>query len=82
MLRSFEDRFGARLLQAGPNAELRLLVERPPRTLEQALPVAAELYAFADDWFDEPHNNRSGIRAVSEIAPRLVNGPIWGFWWD
>lgn len=82
VLRSWEDRFGARLIQAGPGVELRLLVEHPPRTLAQALPVAAELFAFGDDWFDEARNNRSAIREVNEIAQRLVNSPIWGFWWD
>jgi hypothetical protein len=82
VLRSLEDRFGARLLQVGPGAEIRLLVQRPPRSLDEALPVAAELWAFSDDWFDEAGNERSGIRQVSEIAPRLVNAPLWGIWWD
>jgi Domain of unknown function (DUF4253) len=36
ILRSWEVRFGSRLLRIGPSAELRLLVERPPRTLEAA----------------------------------------------
>jgi len=41
MLRSWEDRFGARLIDVG-FADLRLLVERPPRTLEAAQRLAAE----------------------------------------
>jgi hypothetical protein len=46
VLRSFEDRFGATLLKLGPGAELRLLVERPPRTLEHATKIAAEHSVF------------------------------------
>jgi hypothetical protein len=38
--RSWEDRFGARLLWIGPRAEIRLLVDRPPRTFEAAAQVA------------------------------------------
>ena len=41
MLRSWEDRFGARLIDVG-YADLRLLVERPPRTLQAAQHIAAE----------------------------------------
>jgi hypothetical protein len=40
VLRSWEDRFGARLVDVG-YADLRLFVERPPRTLEAAQRLAA-----------------------------------------
>lgn len=36
VLRSWEDRFGAQLIQMGPDTTIKLLVERPPRTLENA----------------------------------------------
>jgi len=48
VLRSWEDRFGARLLEVG-FAEIRLLVQRPPRTIEATRAVAAEHFAFADE---------------------------------
>ena len=48
VLRSWEDRFGARLLEVG-FADIRLLVSRPPRALEAALPIAAEQVAFSDE---------------------------------
>jgi Domain of unknown function (DUF4253) len=70
------------LLQAGPSAEIRLLVERPPRTSAEALPVAAEHWAFCHGWIDEGHGERSDLSEISEIAPRVVNNPIWAFWWD
>jgi hypothetical protein len=74
VLRSWEDRFGARLLVVGFD-DIRLLVSRPPQTLEAAHPIAAEHFAFAD----EAHR---GPRRVPEIARALVNNPFWDFWWD
>jgi hypothetical protein len=55
--------------------DIRLLVSRPPQTLEAAQPVAAEQFAFSD----EAHQ---GLRRVPEIAHALVNNPFWDFWWD
>lgn len=74
VLRSWEDRFGARPIDVG-YADLRLFVERPPRSLEAAQRLAAEQVVLADDCID-------GARDVPNIAARLVNAPIWTFWWD
>jgi Domain of unknown function (DUF4253) len=74
VLRSWEDRFGARLLEVG-FAEIRLLVQRPPRTIDAARAIAAEHFAFADE------SGRAGS-TVSAIAESLVNEPFWSFWWD
>ena len=74
VLRSWEDRFGARLLEVGFD-EIRLLVSRPPQTLEAAQRIAAEHFAFAD----EAHK---GPGYVSEIARAILNNPFWDFWWD
>jgi Domain of unknown function (DUF4253) len=76
VLRSWEERFGARLLRIGSDAKLKVLVERPPRTLEAAWPIAAEHWALADECCG------SGLRDVPAIAASLVNAPIWTFWWD
>ena len=51
MLRSWEDRFGAWLSDIG-DVDLRLLVERPPRTLQAAQRLAAEQVVLADDCID------------------------------
>jgi hypothetical protein len=75
VLRSWEDRFGARLLEVG-FAAIRLLVARPPQTLRAAQQVAAEHFAFSDE------AGRTGLRGVTEIAPALVNNPFWDVWWD
>jgi len=74
VLRSWEDRFGARLLEVGFD-DIRLLVSRPPQTLAAALPIAAEHFAFADE-------AQNGLRGVPWIARAIVNNPFWDFWWD
>jgi Domain of unknown function (DUF4253) len=74
VLRSWENRFGARLKDVG-FADIRLLVERPPRTLAAAQRIAAEHVILADDCID-------GFREIPNVAARLVNAPIWTFWWD
>jgi hypothetical protein len=74
IFRSWEDRFGARVIDVG-YADLRLFVERPPRTLEAAQRVAAEQVFLATDCLD-------GCRSIPDLAPLLVNAPIWTFWWD
>jgi len=69
VLRSWEDRFGARLLEVGFDA-IRLLAGRPPRTVEHAQRVAAEHLVVSDQC------------AVSDITASLMETPIWEFWWD
>lgn len=75
VLRSWEDRFGARLLEIG-FAEIRLLVERPPHSVESAQRIAAEHYAFCDECGGQ------GLSQIPLITPSLVNAPFWAFWWD
>jgi len=74
ILRSWEDRFGARLVAVG-DADLGLFVERPPRTLQAAQRIAAEQAVLADECID-------GATGISSIAERLVNSPTWTLWWD
>ena len=76
VLRSWETRFGARPLRIGGDSILRVLVERPPSTLEAATAVAAEHLAFADEC-----NGVNGY-SVSELARILLGNPVWQFWWD
>lgn len=69
VLRSWEDRFGARLLEVGFDV-IRLLADRPPRTVEHAQRVAAEHLVVSDQC------------AVFDITARLMETPMWEFWWD
>jgi hypothetical protein len=78
VLRSWEDRFGARLLDVG-FAEIRLLVERPPRTGEAAQRLAAEQFVFCNEC---TLAGQAGLSDVGSITAGLVNTPVWGFWWD
>lgn len=82
VLRSWEDRFGARLLHVGPGAEIRLLVSRPPDALTHALPIAAELLALGHAYIDDYRKPRADLTTVSGIASAIVGNPVWGLWWD
>ena len=76
VLRSWEARFGARLLRVGPGAQVQLLVERPPHTTEAAQAIAAEHLAFCDECAGQ------GLRDIPKITASIVNAPTWTFWWD
>ncbi|MFB7465887.1 DUF4253 domain-containing protein [Streptomyces sp. NPDC056224] len=76
VLRSWEDRFGARVVALGFD-ELHVSVAAPPRTLVRSLPVAAEHFAFA------PDNIWQGSGSIRAYADEAVTGAAhWGFWWD
>jgi uncharacterized protein DUF4253 len=73
VLRSWEERFGARLF-ALSHDQAWLLVERPPPDPDAALPVAAEHFVFCD----EP----AGRQSVQTTAADIAGAPVWYFWWD
>ncbi|MFE3556337.1 DUF4253 domain-containing protein [Streptomyces sp. NPDC059193] len=76
VLRSWEDRYGVRVLALG-FATLDLYVPAPPRTLAEALPLAAEHFAFA------PDNVWQGSGTVRDYAQEaLIGSTHWSFWWD
>jgi len=67
VLRSWEDRFGARLLEVG-YAAIRVLVSRPPQTSEAAQLIAAEHFAFCDE------AGRTGLRGVGVLRSLTAAG--------
>ena len=71
----WERRFGARVVGVG-FADLFLSVAAPPRTLEEALPVAAEHFAIC------PDNVWQDAQTLMAYAERLVGVNAWEFWWD
>jgi len=76
ILRSWEDRFGARVVALGFD-QLIVSVAAPPTTLDEALAVAAEHFAFC------PDNIWQGAGTLQAYAERqLLNQPAWHFWWD
>jgi uncharacterized protein DUF4253 len=65
VLRSWENRFGARLLEVG-FADIKLLVERPPRDLSSAQRIAAEHCALADECANHAGPART---TIPQLAP-------------
>jgi hypothetical protein len=57
-------------------AEFSVLARRPPRTLESAQHLAAEQWAFCNEF------GGTGLHDVPSITASLMNSPIWTFWWD
>jgi hypothetical protein len=75
IMRSWEDRFGARVVGVG-FADLYVSVAAPPATLGEALRVAAEHFAFC------PDNIWQGPGTLTGYASRLAGTRAWEFWWD
>jgi hypothetical protein len=75
VLRSWEDRFGVRLVGVGFGT-LDLSVAAPPVTFEHALHVAAEHWMFC------PDNVEQGGRGLAGYAEQLCGETSWSFWWD
>jgi hypothetical protein len=51
-------------------------VPLPPQTMEAALILAREQYAYCDDIVSQ------GCGTIEHLAELLVNRPTWYFWWD
>lgn len=84
MMRSWEDRFGARLFRLGFDT-MDFLVERPPSSEASALAVAAEHFSFAgtDGLNDQGLNSEDEpITTLGSLAKLILGNPIWHFWWD
>ncbi|MFE5555695.1 DUF4253 domain-containing protein [Streptomyces sp. NPDC056544] len=76
VLRSWEDRFGARVV-ALSYARLDLSVAAPPQSPDEALAVAAEHFAFC------PDNVWQGYESIRRYAEQaLLGNAHWTFWWD
>lgn len=74
-MRSWEDRFGARLLTVG-FAQISLLTGKPPRSTGHAQRIAAEHFAFCDECAGQ------GLSDIPRITASLMQTPIWTLWWD
>jgi hypothetical protein len=79
MMRSWEDRFGARLFRLGFDT-MEFTVERPPASEASALAIAAEHFAFAstDGFAAQP----VPIHSIRSLAEHILDNPVWRFWWD
>ncbi len=77
VLRSWEDRFGIRVVALGFD-HLLVSVAFPPTTLAEAEAVAAEHAAFCPDNLRQ--DGDTTLRGYAER--RLLDQPTWHFWWD
>ncbi len=77
VLRSWEDRFGIRVV-ALTFDQLVVSVAAPPTTMAEAEAVAAEHYAFCPDNIDQ--GSRTTLREYAERE--VLNEKVWAFWWD
>ncbi|MFH8339109.1 DUF4253 domain-containing protein [Streptomyces sp. AM6-12] len=75
VLRSWEDRFGIRVVALGFDA-LLLSVAAPPADRAEAEAVAAEHFAFC------PDNITQGTGSLHAYAKELIGETTWFFWWD
>ncbi|MGX9886938.1 DUF4253 domain-containing protein [Streptomyces sp. NPDC002276] len=76
LLRSWEERFGARVL-SGFSGALTVSVARPPQNLVQAERLALEhVLTTADSIVDDPPT------PFPEYANELPGRYLWRFWWD
>ncbi|MEV6400631.1 DUF4253 domain-containing protein [Streptomyces sp. NPDC051907] len=75
VLRSWEDRFGIRVVGLGFD-QLTVSVASPPTTLSEAEAVAAEHFAFCPD-------NLADYDSLRAYAARdVLDQHVWSFWWD
>jgi hypothetical protein len=75
VVRSWEERFGARVVGVGFNT-LELSVAAPPVDIDHALHVAAEHWAFC------PDNVVQGPGDLKGYAEQIAGRHAWSFWWD
>ncbi|MDL5203055.1 DUF4253 domain-containing protein [Streptomyces sp. ALI-76-A] len=77
VLRSWEDRFGIRVV-ALTFDRLTVSVAAPPATEAEAEALAAEHFAFCPDTTGQ--GDDTTLRAYA--GRQLLNRPLWHFWWD
>ncbi|MEU1535603.1 DUF4253 domain-containing protein [Streptomyces fagopyri] len=77
VLRSWEDRFGIRVV-ALTFDRLIVSVAAPPTTRDEAEAVAAEHFAFCPDNITQGHHETLRAYAEHEVLGRRT----WSFWWD
>jgi hypothetical protein len=77
VLRSWEDRFGIRVVALSFD-QLVVSVASPPTTMTEAEAVAAEHFAFCPDNITQ--NDHDTLRAYA--AHDVLGKQSWSFWWD
>jgi len=60
-----------------PTMSANLSIAAAPTTIEEAVNVAAEHFAFCPDNIWQGHTPN-----LTAYAGRLLDSPLWSFWWD
>jgi hypothetical protein len=82
VVRSWEDRFGARVIGV-ERGTLWLSVATPPRTIGHAARVAAEHFAFCPEVEPREDFGCNPDRPwFLQYAESIVDQQAWRFWWD
>jgi hypothetical protein len=76
VLRSWEQRFGARLVVLSSD-QIGLTIANPPTDLEQATAIAYEHLVFCPDNIYQGRHE-----TFEEYAASLLDLDMWVFWWD
>ncbi|MFF0227984.1 DUF4253 domain-containing protein [Streptomyces sp. NPDC004629] len=76
VLRSWEDRFGIRVVALGFDT-LVVSVAAPPAARAEAEALAAEHFAFCPD-----NLTQNGRDNLADYAETLISERTWSFWWD
>ncbi len=78
VIRSWQDRFGVRVIGLAGYATLHLSVAAPPTTHDEALHIAAEHFALC------PDNIWQSVKpyTLAAYAERLIDEQSWTFRWD
>lgn len=77
VLRSWEERFGTRLVGVGPDRVI-VSVAAPARTAAEAQAVAAEHFAFSPDTITQGDDETLAEYAANQV----LDAEAWVFWWD
>ena len=81
MMRSWEDRFGARLFRLG-FATMTFYSGRPASTESSALALAAEHFAFGGTDGFQAYEPPLFVDSIRTLASVLLNRPTWSFSFD
>ena len=75
VVRTWEERYGARVVAAGPNS-LTLAVSKPPATSEEAAAVSTEMVLM------DPALEQGGAPIpVVSLGDGLIGLTLWTLWW-
>ena len=73
--RSWRDRYGATPIVMRRDV-IEFQVARRPKIREDALALAAEMYAYCPDIVDQ------GVGTLPKLSASLMASDWWYFWWD